>query len=696
MNDWKQDTGALDLEEILKEFGDGETAAAEVSEIPEPAAEAAAQSPAEAPQIEETEEAEVPAEKNTVTSDTLRLDDLAQITEAAAHAEKDVTSETIRLDAAAVTAAAGEEPAEEASPAEEAAEEAADETEPEPISVTHPAPIVFNPKEKLRELKRKLVAGPERRYYELSEVGVGRLQMAMFLCLIVIVVCGGAALMYALDMVPENRQRLMVFGQVLAMLLGALLGSSQLVDGVTTLLKGKFTANTLLAVTFLACCADSIFCLQELRVPICAAFTLEVFMALWATYHERTTEMGMMDTMRKAIRLTSVVRCEDYFEGQSAMVRGEGQVEDFMDNYDRISGPQRVQNIYALVALLLSIVIAVAAGLLHGISMGVQIFSTTLLVAMPASFFIALSRPMAVLERRLHEVGTVLCGWKGVTGLAAKSLYPLNDHDMFPVGSVKMNGVKFYGDRDPETVIAYAAALMHANGGGLAPIFDHLLSTRNGVRFTAQNLHFYGNGGIGGEINGDPVLMGSLEFLKEMGVEIPDGTMVKQAVYVSVDGDLSGLFAITYNRVRHAAAGMATLCSSRRIRPVILAKDFLLTPAFLKDTFGLRPKRTAFPTRAECIALENKKAPEGAESLALTTKDGLASVAYAITGARALFTACRLGLVVHIIGGLLGLVIMAALAVLGSTQLLTPLHILLYQLVWIIPGFIVTMWTRAI
>ena len=696
MNDWKQDTGSLDLEEILKEFGNGEPVEAEVSEIPEPAAEEPTEAAAEVsaePAAEEPEKNDAPAEPPAVTSDTLRLDDLAQITEAAAPAEKDVTSETIRLDAAAVTAAT-EETAETEKGEENTAEET--EEEPEPISVTPPAPIVFNPKEKLRELKRKLVAGPERRYYELSEVGVGKVQMAMFLCLIVIVVCGGAALLYAMDMVPENRQRLMVFGQVLAMLLGALLGSSQLVDGVTTLLKGKFTANTLLAITFLACCADSVFCLQELRVPICAAFTLEVFMSLWATYHDRTTEMGMMDTLRKAIRLTGVVRCEDYFEGQSAMVRGEGQIEDFMDNYDRISGPQRVQNIYALIALLLSIVIAVAAGLLHGLSMGVQIFSTTLLVAMPASFFIALSRPMAVLERRLHEVGTVLCGWKGVTGLAAKCLYPLNDHDMFPVGSVKMNGVKFYGDRDPETVIAYAAALMHANGGGLAPIFDHLLATRNGVRFSAQNLHFYGNGGIGGEINGDPVLMGSLEFLKEMGVEIPEGTMVKQAVYVSVDGDLCGLFAITYNRVRHAAAGMATLCSSRRIRPVVLAKDFLLTPAFLKETFGLRPKRTAFPSRAECAALENKKAPEGAEALALTTKDGLSSVAYAITGARALFTACRLGLVVHIIGGLLGLLIMAALAVLGATELLTPLHILLYQLVWIIPGFIVTMWTRAI
>jgi len=267
---------------------------------------------------------------------------------------------------------------------------------------------------------------------------------------------------------------------------------------------------------------------------------------------------------------------------------------------------------------------------------------------------------------------------------------------MFPIGSVKMNGVKFYGDRNPETIIAYAAALMHANGGNLAPIFDQLLTSRNGIRYSAENLQFYGNGGIGGEINGDPVLMGTLEFLKEMGVEIPEGTMVKQAVYVSVDGDLCGLFAITYNRARHAASGMSTICSSRRIRPVIIAKDFLLTSTFLKETFGLRPRRTIFPSRSESIALADKQAPADAEALALTTRDSLASVGYAITGARALFTASRLGLTVHMIGGILGMLIMAALAVLGSTALLTPIHILLYQLVWIIPGYIVTMWTRAI
>ena len=690
MNENEQDLNGLNLEDILKEFSaaddsddTAQTAASALQEIPA----------AELPEVEvpeddepdnETEaEEEIPAA--TVTDDTIRLDNLDLVGEENTAEKADVTSDTIRL---------GEIPAVDESNAAEA--DSAEQTQEEEPSVVSPAPIVFDPRARLRELKRKLVAGPEKRYYELCEIGVGKLQVAMFLCLVVVAISAGAGILYSLDKIPENRMRLMVFGQVLAMLLGALLGSYQMLDGLAAIFKGKFTANTLLCITFFACCADSLFCLQELRVPICAAFTLEVMMSLWSTYHQRVTEMGMMDTMRKAIRLHSVVKCADYYEGGAAVLRGEGNVDDLMNNYVTVSGPERAQNIYAFIALLASIAVAVAAGLLHSISMGVQIFSTTLLVAMPASFFIALTRPLAVLERRLHEVGTVLCGWKGVLGLSTKCMFPLDDDDLFPAGSVKMNGVKFYGDRDPETIIAYAAALMRANGGSLAPIFEKLLSSRNGVRFPAKNVQFYGNGGIGGEINNDPVLMGTLDFLKEMGVEIPDGTMVKQAVYISVDGDLCGLFALTYNRVRQAASGMATLCSSRMIRPVILAKDFVLTAPFLKEIFGLRPRRTAFPSRSERLALSSRQPDPDAPALALTTQEGLSSVAYAITGSRALRTASRLGVIVHMTGGILGILIMAALAALGNTELLTPIHILLYQLVWMIPGLVVTHWTRTI
>jgi len=711
MNEKDLELEELNLDEIMKEFGvdpvetedlgdtqdllDTITAMEELTVAQEPEAEEPAPT-AEEPEEAAVQEQEVPAEEPQAEADdestkvlpdvselaqqeelddTVRLDDLSQITGTAPAFASVLDGKTERIGDVAAHIHDGED---------------------DDDMVNIPAPIIFRPKQRLRELKRDLIAGPEKRYYELSEKGVGKLQLGMLVCLLVVLASAGAGFLYAAEMIPENRMRLMVFGQVLAMLIGALMGSHQMIEGVSDLFHGRFSLNMMLLITFLAGCADAYFCLQELRVPLCAAFTLEVMMALWSTYHRRTTEMGQMDTMRKATRLDSLVKCEDYLDGKAAYLRGEGQVADFMEHYDEIPRPERIQNIYAFVALAASVAIGVLAFLRHGMSMAAQSFSTTLLVAVPASFFISVTRPMSMLERRLHRLGTVLCGWQGIKGLRGKMLFPLRDADLFPAGSCKMNGVKFYGKRAPEVVIAYAAALMAANGGSLAPAFEELLTNRAGIRHEAYNLQFYGNGGIGGEICEEPVLMGSLDFLKEMGVEIPDGTMVKQAVYVAIDGELSGLFAIAYPRMKYAASGLSTICGNRKLSPVILADDFMVTAPFLKEKFGVRTRRLIFPDRQTRQELDNKKQTEGSAALALTTQEGLAPVAYAITGARAVRTAWRLGLFIHLLGGILGLLIMAALAYLGSTELLTPLNILAYQVLWMIPGLLVTLWPRTI
>ena len=705
MNEHERD---FDLEEILKEFGSdtgqaltaGEeetahsiggldtllSAAEEAPETPVSEPEPEKEAPAEMPELfklDELEaaapdalkdfpEEEIPSESG-VTPDTIRLDDLSKIAAEDAPAAEPVTGETIRME-----------------PIEIPKSEAATPEEP----VIPPEPIPFRPRQQLRELKRDLIAGPEKRYYDLAEAGVGKLQMAMFLGLIVVLVSAGAGVLYAAGYVPENRMKLLVFGQILAMLLGGLLGCQQMIEGVSDLFHGKFTLNTLLTITFLACCADSAFCLKELRVPICAAFTLEVVMSLWSACHSRTTEMGMMDTLRKAVRLNSVVICEDYFEGRAGYLRQEGRISDFMDYYNKPSGPEKTLNIFALICLILSLVVAVGAGMLHGLSMGLQIFSTTLLVALPASTFITLSRPMAILERRLHRLGTVLCGWQGIKALSRKGVFPLDDGDIFPAGCAKMNGVKFFNERNPDQVIAYAAALMRVCGGTLEPVFEELLTSRAGIRYTPVNIQYY-SGGVGGDVAGQPVLMGTLDFLQQMGIPIPEGVEVRQAVYVSIGGELAGLFAITYNRTKFSARGIGTLCSYRSIKAVILAKDFMVTAPFMKEKFGVSSRRLAFPTREERGALAEKTAAPDAPALALTTQEGLVSAAYAVTGARSLRKAWRLGMIIHIAGGLLGIVIMAALAVLGSVHLLTPIHVLLYQLIWMIPGLLVTLWPRT-
>ena len=124
--------------------------------------------------------------------------------------------------------------------------------------------------------------------------------------------------------------------------------------------------------------------------------------------------------------------------------------------------------------------------------------------------------------------------------------------------------------------------------------------------------------------------------------------------------------------------------------------DFMLTESFLQNKFRARTRRVVFPTRETRRELQQVQIEEGSVALALTTRDELVSAAYAVSGARALRTACRLGVAIHMIGGIMGMLILLALSYLGSTELLTPVHVLLYQLVWMIPGLLVTEWTRTV
>lgn len=690
----QQEELEFSLDDIMKEFGsepaeEPETENAEVEED-------SAEEPVEEYNVEE-EPAEELEEEPSVEEETTQEDLASAIGEFSQEASA-ATSDTIRLDTIKIEAAAAE--VKGAAPITEEEEPFTGDWEPEyeePMGeYIPPQPIQFQPRSRLRELKRKLVEGPEKRYYELLEKGVGKLQVAIFLSLLVVLLSAGSTVMYALGMVQDDRLRLMIFGQCLAMLVSALLGSNQLIEGVADLFKGRFTVKTLLVVTFLVCCADAVMCLQELRVPCCAAFSLEMTLALCSAYHKRTAQMGQMDTLRKAVQLDGIVEYPDYHNGRKAFLRVDGEVEDFMDRYEKPSAPEKVLSWYALLALVAAAVIGVVAGIFHGISAGLQVAAVTLLAATPASIFITTSRPMAILTKRLHHVGAVLCGWQGVEGLSGKAVFPLDYNDLFPAGAARMNGVKFYGSRQPEEIISYCTAVVVANNSGLAPVFAQVLDSRNGYHYDAQNLRSYDNGGIGGIVGGEPVLVGSLSFLKEMGVEVPEGIRVTQAVCVAIDGELCGLFALSFENNRHAAVGLASLCARGSMRPIVISDDFMLTEAFLHSRFSVNTRRVLFPEHTVREELRAKTPEEGSPSLALVTRNNLAAYAYSIAGARSLRSACHLGVVIHILAGLVGIAAMVLLTLLGRLDLLTPFNMFAYQLIWMIPGILVTEWTRAI
>ena len=670
------ETQEFDLDAILNEFH----TEPESSETPEDAPEMAAGPEESVESVGESDETfaqelsqllgdlDEPAAGEQPLSETKVFTISEEVSGSSASEEPDLGGETIRFESTQ------EAPKSEEPPAQE------------------PIPI----RENLRELKRKLIAGPEKRYYELSDQGVFKLQIAIVLNLLIVAFCVGTTTMFSMDMVPENRLRFVIFTQVLAMLLSALLGCHQILDGLGELFHGRFTINTFLTITLIACCIDACNCLQELRVPCCSGFALQMTFALFARYHRRSTEISQLDTLRKATRLRGIVKEADYLDGKPAFLRGEGDVDDFTSTYTKAGTPEKIQSVYCLLSLAVCIGLAVLAGMKYNMSLAFQVFSISLFAAVPASFFVALTRPTAILERRLHMVGSVFCGWQGVSGLQGKACFPLTDEDLFPVGSTKLNGVKFYGDREPEQILSYASSLISEAGGGLVPLFRNMLKNRGGSEYPVSESRDYGVGGVGGIIRGEAVLLGSLDFLQSMDVEIPHGTTVAQAVYMAVNGELCAVVAISYAKMRSTSAGLTSLSGYRKLQSVMLTKDFMLTGEFLHSKFSINTRRMIFPDRETREILSQRQPSPDDKVLALSTRDELVSLVYPVTGANALKHACNLGLVIHILGGVVGMLIMFALAFQGSVEILTPTRVLLYQLVWMVPGLLVTEWARTV
>ena len=184
----QKDELEFDIEDILREFGSHQ----EPDPTPEPAA-------------------PVPEEEEEVTGDTIRLDKVREAVNAGQDADGTRPFTPVRI---------GEEEEEAPSPPvpesqEPVVEPFSEGWEPEyddPIDdFSAPDPIPFRPQPRLRELREKLISGPERQYYALSEVGVGKLQAGIFLCLLVFLVSAGSTALHALGLVGTDRLRLLVF-----------------------------------------------------------------------------------------------------------------------------------------------------------------------------------------------------------------------------------------------------------------------------------------------------------------------------------------------------------------------------------------------------------------------------------------------------------------------------------------------------
>lgn len=491
--------------------------------------------------------------------------------------------------------------------------------------------------------------------------------------------------------IPYWTGRTMVQSGVLSVILltVCILGRSVFARGFGALRRRRFTGELLISLTALVTLADCVsgILLAErsgvppYAAPACAGFVF----ALWGG---QRLGRGYYSTYRTAAMEDPPYLITDIPRGAC---KQRGRIRGFYTCASRDDVSARWQAALLPVVLTASFVFAGLATFGGQKQPGNFLLNWSAILAAGASFALPLTYalPFARLACRLQKSGCAVAGYDGAERISRKKCVVLTDMDLFPPGTVSLNGMKTYGE-ELSKVVSYAATLAKASGCGLQRLFDGLLRSEGGTYENLTDFSFYEEGGFSGNIHGETAIMGTASFMRKMEVRLPGNLKLHTGIFLAVDRQLAAVFAVKYQASENVDWALRLL-KRNHILPVLAARDPNVTPALLKHKFS-RGVRVEFPSLSDRVALSELESAEGLPR-ALLYREGLLPYADAAVGGRRLCRAVRRGTFIAMLGSISGTLLAFYLTFLGAYSLLTPLSLLVFLLLWTLPVLLLADWT---
>ena len=506
------------------------------------------------------------------------------------------------------------------------------------------------------------------------------LDLRLRICLVVSVVNLLLAIYHGLDLHwIRGFENVAALGVISLLLLLCAVGAAYdvILTGLRQLGGSRYGAEALLPFLCAAGIGEAFFAVIGGRMPFCALVSLNVLCALWAKQQQAEALRMAALVLENASDLSGVRRIEKAWQGSAAASRGEADPGHFEAMLEA-DGPHRaVMRIYVPMALVVCLLLAGLGTLLGHINF-LWLWTALLLAASPVSCFLCYALPSGLLADRLAQKKAALCGWYGARVLSRCEALFLHNGEIFPEGSLKLSGVKVFGSYQSNQIMSYAAAILRGAGCDAAA----LLTMPGDKLPMLSKLRAFDEGGYSAEIGTDTVLVGTLTFLKRMGVHRESGARVRQALYVAVNGELAGLIALRYEAAAGVQRALKTLSYSTAPTLVLSCSDVLITPAMLRSKFRLPLERLSCPPLRERMRCAEIMA--GGDDLqgAVVAKAGLEPISAVCMGAKALVTAVHAALVLSVLAGAVGMIVVYLLATSDSMELVTCARLLGFALVW--------------
>ena len=419
------------------------------------------------------------------------------------------------------------------------------------------------------------------------------------------------------------------------------------------------------------------------HAPFAATAALLIWMELWSL-------LMRAETRREAFQLVNVGGEPPYVAScvDVGLCKQKGRLAGFYHMTDKPDPARRWQ--WYLTPLLLSAATVLAAVVcLTGQCMErfLWVWSAHLTVALPLSLPLTAALPLQRLQHRLTRGGSALAGYAGAPALSRSRQLLVTENDLFPTGTVAFNGYKVYGEERIK-MLSYAAGMAQEAHSQLAPLFRQQLAAEGGFSARVDDLRFCEEGGVTGTIRGETVAMGSAYFMRKQKVPLPHDLKLQTGVFLAVDGVLGAIFVIKYQPSRNVDWALRALRRAG-LRPVLAVRSGNVTPGLLKRKFGFDGK-PVYPNVSARLALSDVMEQRGKVPNAVIYREGLMPLAEAVIGSRRLRSVVRTGTWLCYLGAMVGLLLTYYLTSVGSYGTLSPLYMLGFLVLWLLPTLLLS------
>ena len=308
--------------------------------------------------------------------------------------------------------------------------------------------------------------------------------------------------------------------------------------------------------------------------------------------------------------------------------------------------------------------------------------------------------PLCAAASHLNRYGGVLTGLKAARQIEEANAVVFDCNDIFPKGTIRLADMKILSENNVEETIACACAITATIKSPLAPIFKAAMATNKDVKVpVADSIKYEEKLGITGWVGDKRVFIGNRTLMIAHEIPVPDAETDKKLmregyfpVYLACDGRALALFVLRYIPDANIAKELDRL-SAMGLTLLINNCDQNISEEMICDYFDLYSDSVKIMSGSGVHMYKTAVNYTENMNTGAAIKSGAAAMAATVYAANRVKRAVSVLQVIHIISIVIG-IILFAYATFGSANYISPLFLVLYQLICFVISYIAYLFTK--